>query len=88
MSAIYYVTDKITGTDHFNSKSRNVKLSAAVKLKNYINTGELELFNPAEEAALKEGRLGSLIAVAGGYDAIRRLINAGAQQPQPVAMPG
>ena len=88
MSAIYYVTDKITGTDHFNSKSRNVKLSAAVKLKNYINTGELELFNPAEEAALKEGRLGSLIAVAGGYDAIRRLITAGAQQPQPVAMPG
>ena len=70
MSVLYYIEDCILGTDHFNSKSKDVKLSAADKLVNILNEEDGEELTKAERLALSEGRLGEAVAKSGGLDSI------------------
>lgn len=89
MSLIYYVTDALTGTDHFNSKSRDVKISATNKLLDLVsNNDELaEDFTESEERALGEGRLGNIVASYGGLDAIRAMWARPQLVPTPIQDP-
>jgi len=70
MAVLYYIEDCIRGTDHFNSKSKDVKISAADKLINIIDGQEDDELTSAERDALKEGRLGAFVAKNGGLDVI------------------
>lgn len=73
MSALYFLFDSITGSDHFNSKSREVKMKAARELLSSVTTGRSPVFEPAESAALQEGRLGALVTENGGLESIANL---------------
>ena len=73
MSVVYFVLDALTGSDHFNSKHREVKLSATEELLNSLNTGHSAVLEKQEAAALQEGRLGGIIAEFGGLDEIAKL---------------
>lgn len=71
MSLIYYIHDAVLGTDYYNSKSREIKLSAASKLHGLIDdpsSTEQVSFSASEKEALKEGRLGLIINTYGGLD--------------------
>jgi len=72
MSVLYYLQDMVLGTDHFNSKSRDVKVNAAMKLQDYINPDvqEKEGFTVQEKLALRDGRLGKIVVAHGGLDKI------------------
>ena len=65
----YYILDGLTGSDHFNSKSREVKIKAAGLLQQHI-FGEKVAFSASEISALKEGRLGAIVNEYGGVDAL------------------
>jgi uncharacterized protein (DUF1810 family) len=81
MSALYYIQDLISGTDHFNSKHRKIKIDAATKLKQLIDpTADVEIkpLTMSERAALDEGRLGRLVNRYSGLDTL--IINAAAKQ--------
>lgn len=55
----YWLQDRLTGTNHLDIKSKNIKLDAAEKLMLLIsNTSEEITFTASEEKALHEGRLG------------------------------
>lgn len=70
MSLIYYIHDAVLGTDYYNSKSREIKLSAASKLNGLIDPSSTEQvsFSASEIDALGEGRLGLIINTYGGLD--------------------
>lgn len=71
VSFIYFIMDSITGTDHFHEKSRDVKINAATKLKQILDSTAPEpstQLSHAEMAALKEGRLGELVAQHGNLE--------------------
>ncbi len=72
IAVIYYLQDAITGSDHFSIKSRTTKISAATKLKSIIESTENTKvqFTPAETKALKEGRLGTIVAEHDGLEKI------------------
>lgn len=62
VSFVYYILDTLTGSDHFSSKHRDVKLAAVDKLiaKTQNPTGEYE-FTSKETKALQESRLGKIV---------------------------
>jgi hypothetical protein len=65
VALIYFIQDWISGTDHFNSKSRETKISAANKLYRRVNPDCLtpvDEFTESEKRALNEGRLGRIVA--------------------------
>jgi uncharacterized protein (DUF1810 family) len=67
----YFILDTILGTDHFNIKKSEVKISGATKLMQRLDptfTGHIKSFTTAEKAALKEGRLGTLVDTYGGLE--------------------
>ena len=71
MSVVYFIQDVISGTDHFNNKSREIKISAATKLKHLIDPTVMEQMKPltnSEITALKDGRLGKLVLEYGGLE--------------------
>lgn len=75
ISALYFIQDMLTGTDHFNSKSREIKISAASKLEQLMapsHTGPIT-FTASEKKALKDGRLGAIVSKHGGLE---KLMNA------------
>jgi uncharacterized protein (DUF1810 family) len=74
VSALYFIQDLLLGTDHFNSKSREVKLTAATKLQNLMNPTPslIEPFTESEKQALQEGRLGSIVKKHGGLMQLMR----------------
>ncbi len=75
VSVIYWLQDLITGTDHFNNKSRETKINAATKLKNIINnTDESLSLTTAEKQALADGRLGNIVKGYGAVDNILQTI--------------
>jgi hypothetical protein len=72
MSVLYFLHDAVLGTDFFNNKSKEIKLNAAIKLEAWLNSSnstKLEL-TTAENQALEQGRLGTLITKHGGIDLI------------------
>lgn len=72
IAVLYFIQDRICGTDHFNNKSREVKLSAASKLKDWLSEPHSESphFTGSERQALEEGRLGNLINTQGGLNSL------------------
>ncbi len=59
VAAIYFIHDALWGTDYFNSKSRDTKISAATKMKAVLEESSSDIkFTSAEQKALREGRLG------------------------------
>ncbi|MCL9683832.1 DUF1810 family protein [Legionella maioricensis] len=71
MSLIYLIMDAISGSDHFHEKNRDVKISAATKLKQLLDPTAPQLNAPltsVERAALSEGRLGGLVAEHGSLE--------------------
>lgn len=72
VSLIYCIQDAIMGTDHFNSKNREIKISAARNLKQAIDSNGTEetLFTHAEKNALADGRLGKIVAAYGTLEGI------------------
>lgn len=73
VAVVYFILDFIYGTDYFDSKSREIKLSAATKLMDKIDPEKMEqtlLFSPEEEHALNDGRLGKIVAEEGGLEYI------------------
>lgn len=68
VSALYLLEDFFLGTDHFNSKSREVKLSAASKLKNMMDPTQVPIdpLTETEKKALQDGRLGDIVKKHGG----------------------
>ncbi|HAZ7574373.1 DUF1810 domain-containing protein [Legionella sp. PATHC032] len=65
---VYFIQDLILGTDHFNRKTRQVKLTAASKLQKILDPKCHEQcnLNPSERKALSDGRLGKIINKHGG----------------------
>lgn len=61
---VYLIQDKLTGSDHFNSKNRDTKISAAEKLKTQLESGQQVDLNPSEQKALSDGRLGQIAKMA------------------------
>ena len=73
VAAVYFILDFINGTDHFDSKSREIKLSAATKLMDKIDPEKMEQtppFSQEEDNALNDGRLGKIVAEEGGLEHI------------------
>lgn len=73
VAAIYWLMDAIVGTEHFNSKNREIKLSAARNLKQLIESpdcSECIVFTHSEKKALADGRLGKIVKNHGGFDSI------------------
>ena len=71
MSVLYFIQDLLTGTDHFNSKHSEIKISAATKLKQILGPSivkEVKPFTESEKAAFEDGRLGKLVEKYGGLD--------------------
>lgn len=68
ISALYFIQDLVSGSDHFNTKNREVKLSAASKLQKIMNSThtEIEVLTEAEKKALCDGRLGTIVNKHGG----------------------
>lgn len=64
---VYFIQDLILGTDHFNHKAREVKLTAASKLQKILDPQCHERcnLNPSERKALSDGRLGRLLINTG-----------------------
>jgi uncharacterized protein (DUF1810 family) len=81
VALIYLIQDAVLGTNHFNSKSRDTKISSAIKLKHMLDPGfhgQIEALTIAEETALQEGRLGKLVDDHGGLQQL--LTHASVQQ--------
>jgi hypothetical protein len=76
VSVIYCIQDAIMGTDHFNSKNRELKISAARNLKQVIDSNDAEgiLFTSSEKNALADGRLGKIVTTYGKLDGIMKNI--------------
>lgn len=72
VSVLYFIQDMLLGTDHFNSKNREIKISAAAKLEQILDPHQPqpEPLNKAEIKALKEGRLGDLVSRHGSLNHI------------------
>ncbi|HHL3493798.1 TPA: DUF1810 domain-containing protein [Legionella pneumophila] len=72
VALVYFMQDLILGTDHFNHKARQVKLSAASKLQKILDPKCHEQcnLNSSEREALSDGRLGKIINKHGGLDKI------------------
>lgn len=68
----YFIQDYLSGSDHFNSKNRDVKLRAANKLNSLVDDGSLQ-FSPAELRACSEGRLGRIVNAYGGMGNIKQV---------------
>lgn len=68
ISVIYFLYDAVCGTDYLNSKSKEIKITAAQKLEQLIDPDSKEtvVLSHSEKSALKEGRLGELIQKYGG----------------------
>ncbi|KTD44498.1 DUF1810 family protein [Legionella quateirensis] len=64
VSVLYFIQDSLFGTDHFNTKNREIKISAASKLEQILDPDQPipDPLNEAEIKALKEGRLGDLVS--------------------------
>jgi uncharacterized protein (DUF1810 family) len=75
ISALYFIQDMLSGTDHFNSKSREIKISAASKLEQLMTPSHAGpiTFSESEKKALKDGRLGAIVSKHGGLE---QLMNA------------
>ncbi|WP_298623238.1 DUF1810 domain-containing protein [uncultured Legionella sp.] len=73
-SVLYFIQDMLLGTDHFNSKSREVKINASSKLEQLMDTGHTStiVFSEAEKKALQDGRLGSIVNKHGGLEKLVR----------------
>ncbi|BCA96906.1 hypothetical protein TUM19329_32670 [Legionella antarctica] len=81
VSFIYLIMDTFSGTDHFHKKSRDVKINAATKLQQLLDPTAPEPntnLTDAEVAALKEGRLGVLVA---GHGELESLIKNAPKKP-------
>ncbi len=74
MSAIYWLIDALSGSDFFNNKSKDIKISAAITLKQNIdNDGEpFTHLTTAQREALTHDSLGKLLAPYGGLDKIEQ----------------
>lgn len=71
-SFFFFFTDCFRGTDYYKSKSRELKLSAVNNLVK-IMEGRMVVLSHTEICALKDGRLGKIIAsYDGGLDQILR----------------
>lgn len=72
VALVYFIQDLILGTDHFNHKARQVKLSAAGKLQKILDPQCHERcnLNRSEKKALSDGRLGKIINKYGGLNKI------------------
>ncbi len=57
-SFVYFLLDRLTGTDYLDSRSKEIKVKASDKLIDYIDGKKIELFTSQELNALKDGRLG------------------------------
>lgn len=69
VALIYLIQDAVMGTEHFNSKNREIKTSAAKKLKEAIdNPGTKVILSNSEKNALMDGRLGEAVAKHGTLD--------------------
>ncbi|MDX2346634.1 MAG: DUF1810 family protein [Legionella sp.] len=68
MALIYRIKDLLYGTDHFNAKSRETKIAAANKSKDYLNSDKSEPISltDADREALSNGRLGTIMEQNGG----------------------
>ncbi|WP_078061490.1 DUF1810 family protein [Legionella saoudiensis] len=78
MSVVYWLNDAIWGTNYFNTKSREIKVSAATHLKKMIDHKDYDsiILSEAEETALRNGTLGDLINSHGGLDTIMQSLKA------------
>ena len=74
MAMLYLISDYLSGTDYYNSKRREVKVSAVDKLLNNQELTE-NSFTVHEWKALHEGRLGKIIGALGGFDAVVAELN-------------
>ncbi|MBA2652498.1 MAG: DUF1810 family protein [Tatlockia sp.] len=74
MSAIYWLIDALSGSDFFNNKSKDIKINAAITLKQNIdNDGEpFTHLTTAQREALTHDSLGKLLAPYGGLDKIEQ----------------
>lgn len=62
MTLIYFIKDKLTGSNHFNIQQKDIKIKAAQKLKTFLQTGTvIEEFTIFEIEALKNRRLGKIV---------------------------
>ena len=70
VSVLYFIQDSLFGTDHFNTKNREIKISAASKLEQILDPDQPkpEPLNAADIKALKEGRLGALVSRHGSLN--------------------
>jgi len=75
VSIIYYIHDCILGTDYYNSKSKDIKVSAATNLQRLIYDDDDMVLTTDEKHALAEGRLGALVQKHGGLETIMDLAN-------------
>ncbi|KGP63366.1 hypothetical protein EP47_10935 [Legionella norrlandica] len=72
MAVVYFIQDLILGTDHFNSKAREIKLCAAGKLHKILDPQchEQCRLSSSERNALLDGRLGTIVKRHGGLEKI------------------
>ncbi|MCD6040101.1 MAG: uncharacterized protein K0S27_1501 [Gammaproteobacteria bacterium] len=72
VSLYYFMENYFLGTEKWHIKSRDVKMSAAVKLQAIIhpNYKNKIIFTPHETQALQEGHLGEIVAAHGGLEKI------------------
>lgn len=76
VSALYFIQDMLLGTDHFNAKSRETKISAASKLEHLLDPSHIGTtpFTESERKALKDGRLGAIVGKHGGLEQLMNTI--------------
>ncbi len=75
MSWIYWLEDTLLGTDFYNPKSKEIKINAALHLKEMIE-GQNTVLPETEKKALREGRLGELVDDHGGIEYVISQIEA------------
>lgn len=86
MAFIYYIQDTLSGTKYFSSKSREIKINAALKVKQAIESSAANEFTKEELSALNEGRLGALMTHHGGLDSVL-LLQHGEESHRPLVQP-
>ena len=91
VALVYLIQDAVMGTDHFNSKNREIKLSATQKLKKLVDHPEKKdsiVFSNSEKKALLDGRLGQTVTNHGGIDSILKTIAKDQEQAKYNNSPG
>lgn len=78
MAVAYFISDCLCKTDYFNSKHRETKKNATTKL---LNAADVSEFTSHEMNALREGRLGKIVADHGGLDAVITALKPAVVEP-------